>query len=143
MALLNWNRKKYSVGDATIDAQHASFIRLLNRFHAAMLRGSGSSVTGSLLRQLIAAVREHFSTEEEMMTSSKYPGLAHHRAEHQRAAASLIELNDRYERGESHVSISVLRRVRDWLSAHMLDEDGKLGRWLKEHPQVEPPGPPC
>lgn len=143
MALLNWNRKKYSLGDALIDAQHASFIRLLNRFHAAMLHGRGRSETGPLLRQLIASVREHFSTEEEMMTSKNYPGLDHHRTEHQRAAASLIQLNDRYERGESDVSISVLRRVRDWLSAHMLDEYGKLARWLKEHPQVEPPGPPC
>jgi hemerythrin-like metal-binding protein len=117
MALLNWRRKRYSVGVPALDSQHAAYIRCLNKLHAAMIRGEGRSVTGPLLRNLILGARDHFSAEEELMTSTNYPGLVHHPAEHRAFAAKLEELIERHEQGETIVSIPLLRFMRDWLRA--------------------------
>ena len=133
MALLNWNRRKYTVGVIRLDSDHAAFIRGLNQLHAAMMHGKGKAITGPLLHALTADAREHFSLEETLMTSTKYPGLAHHHAEHLELEEKLEELNARHEQGEKAVCIPLLRLMRDWLSNHILEEDRKYGPWLKEH----------
>jgi hemerythrin len=133
MALLNWNRGRYSVGVAELDNQHAIFIGNLNRLHAAMIRGQGKRITGPLLELLIAAARDHIAAEEELMTYTNYPGLAEHRGEHRTLAAKLEELKAQHGRGETTVSIPLLRFMRDWISTHILEEDRKYGPWLNEH----------
>lgn len=121
------------MGVTKLDAQHGAFLGELNKLHAAMMRGQGKSVTGPLLRNLIAGARQHFSEEEELMSSTGYPGLAHHSAEHQQFDRYLEELNARHEQGENSLSIPLLRFMRDWLSTHILQEDREYGPWLHKH----------
>ncbi|MDR3739024.1 MAG: bacteriohemerythrin [Terracidiphilus sp.] len=133
MALLNWNRRRYSVGVAKLDDQHAVFIGGLNKLHGAMIMGQGKTITGHLLQTLIDNAREHTSAEEALMTSTNYPGLAHHRAEHQKLVAKFAELQAQHQKGEDSVCIPLLQFMRDWLSTHILEEDRKYTPWLQEH----------
>ena len=133
MALLNWNRRRYSVGVAKLDDQHAIFIGNLNRLHAAMIRGKGKQITGPLLEALIAAAREHITAEEELMASTNYPGLGEHRGEHKTLTAKFEELQAQHGRGDTAVSIELLRFMRDWISTHMLEEDRKYAPWIQSH----------
>jgi len=133
MALLNWNRKRYSVGVAKLDDQHALFIGNLNKLHAAMIRGKGKQITGPLLEALIAAAREHFAAEEGLMASTNFPGLIQHRAEHKILGEKLEELNSRHQRGETETSISLLLFMRNWLSTHILEEDRNYAPWMQSH----------
>jgi len=132
MALLRWS-KKYSVGVDAIDREHTNFFRGLNKLHAAMIQGKGKSVTGPLLRQLPAAARDHFATEESMMQAANYPGLAAHRALHSEFARHLDELVAQLEQGDRGLSILLLRFMRSWISDHVQKEDQAFGPWLNRH----------
>ncbi len=121
------------MGVTTLDAQHGAFIASLNDLHKAMIKGQGKSVTGPLLLNLLTKAREHFTAEEEWMTSTEYPELAHHRAEHRVFESKLEELNARHDSGETSVCIPLLRFLRDWLSTHILEDDRGYGPWLKQH----------
>ena len=133
MALLNWNRRRYSVGVAKLDDQHAIFIGNLNRLHTAMIRGKGKQITGPLLEALIAAAREHITAEEELMASTNYPGLIEHRGEHKTLTAKFEELQAQHGRGDTAVSIELLRFMRDWISTHILEEDLNYAPWMQSH----------
>jgi hemerythrin len=133
MALLNWSRRRYTVGVAKLDDQHATFIGCLNKLHEAMTRGQGKAITGPLLQALIANALEHTAAEEEFMSSANYPGLARHREEHRKLVAKFEELKALHERGEDAVCIPLLQFMRDWLANHVLGEDREGCLWIRNH----------
>ncbi len=132
MALIAWS-SKYSVGVKNLDDQHKELINLLNELHAAMLKGQAQSVAGALLPNALRLAREHFSTEERLMESTKYTGLAEQRSEHASLLARLDEFNARHKRGDSTVYLELLNFMRDWLTHHMQQVDKKYTTWLNEH----------
>lgn len=132
MALLTWSNK-YSVGVKVLDNQHAAFLRMLNELHGAMMKGQAQAVVGPLLRKLVNYAREHFSTEERLMETAKYPGLAKHREEHRELTGKIAEFVGRFDRGEDSLNIHLLNFLRDWLNNHILKEDHQYGPWLNEH----------
>jgi hemerythrin-like metal-binding protein len=132
MALLTWSNK-YSVGVKSLDDQHAEFIRGLNELHAAMLKGQAQSVAGALLNKLQGGASNHFSTEERLMESTKFPGLAEHRVEHRDLIAKMEEYVDRFKHGDNTMYPQLLYFIRDWLTNHMLQVDKMYTTWLNEH----------
>ncbi len=132
MALLKWS-KKYSVNVNLLDDQHAEFVRAMNEIHAAMLSGRGQDVTAPMLDRLLKLGRGHFATEESMMESAGYPGLAEHRALHLEYAQRARERIDQLRNGSKKMRIVIMRSFRDWLKDHMLHEDKKYTLWLNEH----------
>jgi hemerythrin-like metal-binding protein len=132
MGLLRWSRK-YSVGVTKLDDQHTAFIASLNKLHAAMIRGQGKAITGPLLQALVAYAREHTSAEEELMSSTNYPGLEQHRAEHRKLVAKFEELKTAHEQGEASVCIALLRFMRGWISEHIQEHDQAYTPWLTGH----------
>jgi hemerythrin len=131
MAVMTWTNE-YSVGISSIDNQHAGLFDSLNELHAAMLKGQEKSVTGSLLQDLLAYTRSHFSAEESMLAKAKYPDLAAHRLNHQKLTAEVAEYVERYKRGEAALSVHLIHFLRDWLTQHILREDRAYSAWLTQ-----------
>jgi hemerythrin len=131
MALLTWS-DKYSVGVKTLDNQHAGLVDTLNELHAAMMKGLAQDATGPLLRKLAAYTRDHFTAEESMMTSAKFPGLSQHRVKHRDLTKQVEEFVGRFEKGEITVNIHLMNFLRDWLANHILKEDKEYGPWLNQ-----------
>jgi hemerythrin len=132
MALLNWS-DQYSVGVQAIDTQHHGLVDVLNDLHTAMMRGQAANVTGPLLSKLVKYTVDHFSAEEAMMQSTKFPGLAEHRVKHRELTKQVEEFAGRFERGEATLSVQLLNFLRDWLTTHILKEDKEYGPWLNKH----------
>jgi hemerythrin len=132
MALMTW-RDQYSVGVETLDNQHKAILRILNEIHAASLRGKAKEVAGPLLSQLVSLASEHFSAEERLMESTKFPGLAEHRAKHREMAGRIADLASRHEKRDAAVYLQLLYFVRDYQSKHMQNEDQEYARWLSAH----------
>jgi len=132
MALITWSGK-YSVGVKNLDEQHKEVINLLNELHAAMLKGQAQNVAGTLLPKIQRHAREHFSTEERLMESTRFSGLAEHRAEHQALLARVDTCAARHKQGDSAVYMELLNFMRDWLINHMQKMDQKYTAWLNEH----------
>jgi hemerythrin len=130
--LMSWSNK-FSVGVKTLDDQHRNIIESLNELHAAAMKGQMKEVAGSLLAKLISYAREHFSAEERLMESAKFPGLAEHRAKHQELAGKAGVFISRHEKGDATVYIELLHFVRDWQTKHMQNEDQEYARWFSAH----------
>ena len=132
MAFMTW-RDQYSVGVETLDNQHKAILRILNELHAASLRGKAQEVAGPLLSQLVSLASEHFSAEERLMESTKFPGLAEPRAKHREMAGRIADLASRHEKRDAAVYLQLLYFVRDYQSKHMQNEDQEYARWLSAH----------
>ncbi len=132
MVLLTW-RKNKSVGVKVLDAQHRGMMRILNELHAAAMKGRVGEVAGPLLSQVSCTAREHFSTEEELMEQTRYPGLVEHRAKHQALLAKAAEFLARHDQGDVTSYVQLLYFVRDWFRDHLRHEDKKYTVWMNEH----------
>jgi hemerythrin len=132
MALMNWN-SRYSVGVEALDDQHKALLKVLNDLHAASMKGKAQEVAGPLMRLIVSLSNEHFSTEERLMESTNYPGLAAHRAKHQELVEKLAVFVSRHETGDTAMYSQLLYFMRDWLSRHMQTEDQGYAPWLASH----------
>jgi hemerythrin-like metal-binding protein len=132
MALAGW-RKKYSVGVKVLDDQHRTILRILNELHAAAIKGKIGEVAGPLLSQALCASREHFSTEEELMELTAYPGLAEHRCRHAELTARVAEFLSCPSEPNLKSYVELLHFVRDWFRGHILGSDQKYTLWMNQH----------
>lgn len=94
------------------DNQHKAILRILNEIHAACMRGKAQEVAGPLLRQLVSQASHHFSTEERLLESTGFSGLATHRAEHRKLAGKLGEFVARHENGDVAMYVQLLYFMR-------------------------------
>jgi hemerythrin len=97
------------------------------------MKGNAKAATGTLLRSLLAYTRDHFSAEEAMMASARYPGLAAHREKHRELTRKVEEFAARFERGEVTLNVQLLNFLRDWLTKHIEGTDREYGPWMNEH----------
>ena len=129
MALMTWS-SKYSVGVEALDNQHKALMKALNELHAASMRGRAQEIAGPLLSEMVSMASQHFSAEERLMESIRFPGLAAHHAKHQELAGKLAELAARHEKRDTTVYTQLLYFVRDWLTKHMQTVDQEYAKCL-------------
>ena len=132
MALMNWS-SKYSVGVKALDAQHQTMMEILNKLHAAAMKGKAREVADPLLDKLTSLANEHFSAEEMLMESVKFPGLAAHRAQHREMAGKIAEITVGHREGDASVYVPFLYFMGDYQTKHMQTEDREYARWLAAH----------
>jgi hemerythrin len=132
MALMTWNNK-YSVGVETVDNQHKALMKALNELHAASMQGKAREIADRLMVQIVSIANEHFATEERLMESASFPGLAAHRAKHRELAGKIAEFVSRHEKGDTTMYTQLLYFMRDWQTKHMQAEDQEYAAWLKTH----------
>ena len=132
MPLMTWS-SKFSVGVIALDSQHTLLFGILNELHDAMMKGQAQAMTGPLLRKLADYTRTHFTAEEGMMATARYPGLNEHRVKHRGLMKQVEEYVGRFDRGEISLNIQLLNFLRDWLNNHILKEAHQYGPWLNEH----------
>ncbi|MGD0801817.1 MAG: bacteriohemerythrin [Terracidiphilus sp.] len=131
MALMKWSNS-YSVGVQAIDSQHSVLFDIINELHGAMMKGQAQELTGSLLRKLVEYTRTHFTAEEALLATTKYPGLADHQIKHRELIKQVEEYVARHERGEIAINVQLLNFLRDWLGSHIQKVDKEYGPWLNE-----------
>lgn len=131
MKFMEWTTE-YAVGVETLDAQHKKLFAMLNDLHEAMREGEGSALVGQTLADLIAYTNEHFSAEEALMQQAGYTLFLNHKAEHEKLTARVMELFDKYEKGNAMLSVSIMNFIAEWLSAHTMASDKKYAPFLIE-----------
>jgi hemerythrin len=131
MPIILWS-DKLSVGIAEIDAHHKGLINIVNQLHDAIRTGKGDLELGVILDQLIDYTGYHFSYEESLMQPSKFPGQSVHEAEHKALLDQVLDLQAKFKKGQTGLSMRVINFLKDWLTNHMLGEDKKLGEYLTQ-----------
>jgi hemerythrin len=116
-----------------MDNQHAIMMDTMNELRLVLIGGGKRAQEDELLNRLIEFTRMHFVSEEHLMEQYGFPGLAEHRAEHQRLLAQLQESIARLQHRESAHMQDFLFFLHNWFIEHVAGLDQQYGAWLNEH----------
>lgn len=128
---LHWS-ESMSVGNHTIDRQHAKLIELGNAA-SRLLEENDSDVdqTHIVLNDIAEALREHYATEERVLANNACPFLKQHVEEHasyhKRMTFILIQAN-----AEKLDRKALLTLIREATTTHVLGMDMRCKDYMKE-----------
>ncbi len=131
MPIMQWDQK-FSVGLATIDAQHQKLISYLNELYDAMRQGKGKDKLEKTLQALIAYTSEHFQTEEKLMKQFHYPDAESHFTEHASFVQHAIKFQRDFESGKIMLTTEVMKFLNEWVQNHILGTDKKYSLFFIE-----------
>lgn len=138
MGNFSW-QPEYSVGDATLDAQHQQMIAILNEL-ADLLSGKGGDAAVTPRRvfdDLAQYVTAHFAYEEQRMADAGYPidKIEEHRHEHQHLLAALQTLESHVDSGDTQALEELMPLLYgEWLIHHICESDKDYTPYLNAPP---------
>jgi hemerythrin-like metal-binding protein len=141
MQCLKWSADHNAVCVPEIDDEHQTIFRLADELYQAVEQGSVMSSLEAVLRDLIDQTVTHFSHEERLMRSLRYPAYGWHKAQHDTVRTKLAYLGRRVEKGDREAVLPALDFVTAWLQTHTAVSDRMMGAFLRTHGLARDPGP--
>ena len=136
---IEW-QAQFETGVAEIDDQHRVLIHTLNEANAKLRSETRREVVDQLLTDLLAYALYHFEAEETLMRDFDYA--AHdaqmaeiHVTQHREFAATVVAMRERFVATGELDREALLAFLNHWLTAHILNVDTSLGRFLARHGQ--------
>ncbi len=132
---------KYSIGIDAMDAQHARWIQLIEKFRSVgsghLLEQSGINAAAHALDELLNYTKSHFASEEQFIAAHKYPDLAAHKARHRELETVVATLLSEIRAHATHrTPLKLNLFVTIWLLEHIMGEDDKYARFILGKPPV-------
>jgi hemerythrin len=129
-----------AVGIPLIDEQHKTWFKRLNDLSVSIVARQGADAVGRTLGFLSEYTSHHFASEERHMDTLRYPGLDEHRRKHGELRQALARLVQDFEEEGSTESLAqfVNRFLSQWLTEHILEQDVKLGIFLRGRGVIPP-----
>ena len=129
MTLLSLNHAG-SVGVRAMDDQHGILMDTMNELRQAVVHGECREQISEVLDRLIEFTRMHFSSAEQLLERYEFPGMAEHRAEHQRILAQILQSSHRVQHSEQTQMRPLLCMLRESYTEHIEGMDQEYGPWL-------------
>lgn len=127
-------RDEYRCGDATIDDQHETLVRLANRVLQVMLPSTrGEPDAAALLSDLDALLEhvvQHFADEEVIIAAAGYPRARQHGLAHAQLVSKAQRLRQDVESGKHRLGELVDFLAREVVVRHMSTADADFFPWL-------------
>lgn len=120
-----WN-PAYSVGNSTLDEQHKKLLSVCVGLMECCEMESSERISQfhELLDQLARYVREHFATEEKILSRYGYDGLDDQKAEHLAYEEKLVGIISDAAFGKYDIP-ETARFMSEWWTRHILESDMK------------------
>ncbi|CCQ72233.1 bacteriohemerythrin [Magnetospira sp. QH-2] len=131
--LIPWE-DRFSVGDDSIDRQHKTLIKMLNRLHVSLNEEGECPDVSDQLANIEAHTRWHFSYEESFMEKiGMTQGLDGHKALHRNLLLQIESLIHGFNAVTSPIPKDIVRTsLKSWLLDHLLNVDrGIMGQLEK------------
>lgn len=122
----------YSLGNQTIDEQHAMLFELFNSLVDAIDENHGPGAGTPAFDLLIEHTKKHFADEEQIMSRLNFPDLDEHRKSHDKLISQIISLSDDLKTGRALFVFETLLLIRIWLLEHITEEDIKLKPYFNQ-----------
>lgn len=123
-SVIVWDHS-FSVGSALLDHQHRKIIQLSNAL-AANISTSSAEAEGNFhdtLHALAEYSREHFETEEQLLSAHGYPDLKDQQLDHLEYCKHVAELSFVAATAGITDKISLQRFIAKWWASHILVRD--------------------
>ena len=129
--IVEWE-DRFSVGVPLVDNQHKHLIDMTNQLHNACLLSDDTAKEQykKTVREAVAYVKHHFSTEEQIMEKTAYPGLVDHKKIHTEFAQEVLRNALFFDDGKKYIPNQFVRFLRDWVLTHVALIDNSLGNFL-------------
>lgn len=139
MPLFAWD-DTYCVNIPHIDEQHKRLVFFINELHEAMVKNEEDAITGKILNDLTDYIKEHFSTEEDLMRKSDMAcldtaGKQHyerHTTEHAEFTKKIVDMNRQYYEKKIYISVDLLTYLVEWLLHHIVTVDKQCVSFVKK-----------
>jgi hemerythrin len=129
---LDWD-PSFSTNVALFDEQHRKLFDMVNDLHDAMQQKRSKEAIGTILNRLIDYTGSHFAAEEEAFKKSNYPKDVQHRQLHAKVVEQALELQRKFNSGETLLTQNVIEFLQDWLINHIKKEDCAYSAHLNKH----------
>lgn len=128
--MFEWN-PKYSVGIASIDAQHQNLFAIAHELYDAMSAGRGKASLSRILDRLVQYTAVHFAHEERLMKVHAYPDFEAHRTEHAELTRQVLQFQQDFQAGRAAMTVQLLQFLKQWLEHHIQGSDKAYAPQLK------------
>lgn len=120
-------------GNALIDSEHRQLFAAINNLMEECEKGRGRDFIAQTSKFLLDYVAKHFSDEEKLQVSSKYPGYPAHKTFHEGYKKNLAQTVKEIEtNGATIASLGKLNSVVAVLISHIRREDKNLAAHVKK-----------
>ena len=123
--LIVWSNS-YSVTVKQMDQEHQRLIDIINNLYAAMRAGRSNEAIGTILDELVAYTKTHFSHEEQLMQQANYAGLADQKKAHEALVNQLNDILAKYRAGTA-LGQEIMNFLKNWLINHIQGMDKQYG----------------
>ena len=115
-----------------MDEEHQALISQANEYSAAVEARASRAELILRLTLLIEAFQVHFDSEEGLMQSNRFPGLAPHADEHRKLIEQMTALRDCVGAGDVQICDALAVFMRVWTEQHIEGLDRSFARFLGE-----------
>lgn len=138
MAEFVW-KEIFNIGVDEIDSQHQSLLTLLNKCideaqvvnQKPVLGEDDVSDIHTLINELEAYANNHFKAEEKLMGSVNYPELKQQLERHKFLREQVEQLKKEVNNLNKGAINSMVGLLRDWYVQHIMDEDKRIGDYIR------------
>lgn len=132
---IEWS-DEYKLGIPVVDREHRELLGVCNEFLDAVQAGAPIPELAAIMNRMILLTRAHFVAEERMLDRHGYPGLAAHKAEHDRLLVEAEALKARYDDVEAdeemrHLTMDTANFLQTWLLDHIRTNDRPYQPFLR------------
>jgi hemerythrin len=128
---------EYSVGIASIDADHTRLLASTNALIGDILAGRSENLAAAIAA-LGKSLDAHFDAEERLMEDAAFPFMVEHAREHRRLRQSFHQFAAAVAAGKEdfrYLAFNCQCVIADWLIDHAQKADRALGSYLARSAQ--------
>ncbi len=126
---IEW-RDSLSVGNDLIDEDHKQLLVLISQYEIAVsLKDPG--ILQDAFDGLVEYAHTHFEREQNLMEAVHYPDRRRHADQHVSLITAMDDFHKKLIKKKSIDINKVNKFLRNWILDHVLEEDMKLGPYVK------------
>jgi len=124
----------YSMGVKLVDDQHKGLLDFVNDLfnHATGDEHEEREYFKSVIQQAVKYIKEHFRTEEKLMTATKFPGYMEHKKVHDEFTLTVLKSVKEFEAGKRLVLEKFAYFLKDWVLTHVAVMDVKYAEYFRK-----------
>ena len=126
---MKWS-EELSVKIVSIDNQHKKLIEIFNNFTDSINKNSSRERVLEAIKGLKDYTVYHFSAEEKLMITHKYPGYDLHKKEHDSFVKTVQDYEDRFNKGKLLLTVEISNFINNWICKHIMNVDGQYSEFL-------------
>ncbi|MEI6558051.1 MAG: hemerythrin family protein [Rhodospirillaceae bacterium] len=118
------------IGHLLLDSDHEHIVALVNELNDTVSNCANRGLLVNKYCQIIDCLGEHFTREEHIMISSKYPEADCHRKAHWYLFDQLTKMTYLLESNAPMAEKNIITFLNEWFFQHVMISDKKLAAHL-------------